>query len=180
MITLENYRLRLIEKEDLGFVSNLRLSDHVQSNVGKVVFTNQILQEEWLTKISKSATEKYLVIEIFKEKILERIGMVRISEIDLVNRSMCVGGDILEEYAGQGHGKMMYELIFKLGFDIWGMNRLWLLVLENNNRAISLYKKMGFIDEGVQRKAIYKDGKYLDYLSMSILQNEYNSNKNKI
>ena len=103
--------------------------------------------------------------------------MIRLSAIDFVNRSMCVGGDIAEEFAGQGHGKIMYEMIFKLGFDTWGMNRLWLSVLESNNRAINLYKKMGFIDEGVQRKAIYKDGKYLDYLNMSILKDEYNSNK---
>jgi RimJ/RimL family protein N-acetyltransferase len=36
---------------------------------------------------------------------------------------------------------------------------------------------MGFVDEGMQRKAIYKSGQYLDYLNMSILKNEYDNLK---
>jgi RimJ/RimL family protein N-acetyltransferase len=53
------------------------------------------------------------------------------------------------------------------------MNRLWLLVLENNKVALSLYRKAGFVEEGRQRKAIFRDGRYLDYLMMSILRSEY-------
>jgi RimJ/RimL family protein N-acetyltransferase len=177
MLFYKNYRARLIDENDIDFVTGLRLSDHVQSCVGNVIFTNNSLQKEWVAKVSKSASDKFLVLEITDGKNHQRIGMIRLSAIDFVNRSMCVGGDIAEEFAGQGHGKIMYAMIFKLGFDTWGMNRLWLSVLENNDRAINLYKKMGFIDEGAQRKAIYKDGKYLDYLNMSILKDEYNSNK---
>ena len=172
MINCNNYRARLLDKEDLDFITKLRTSNHVQENVGSFIFTNSLLQENWLEKISQSNYEKYLVFELLNEdKIYQKIGMIRLTNIDFVNRNMCVGGDICEEYINQGHGKNMYNLIFKLGFEIWGMNRLWLLVLENNNRAISLYKKLGFIQEGVQRQAIYKNSKYFDYLMMSILKN---------
>lgn len=165
----------MMEDGDINFITNLRLSSHVQSNVGNIIFTNEYLQKEWLVKVSKTPYEKFMIFEVLSEDKIgyKKIGMIRLSSIDFVNRSMCVGGDICEEFAGLGHGKNMYHLIFKLGFDTWGMNRLWLMVLESNERAINLYKKMGFIDEGIQRKAIYKNGKYLDYLSMSILQNEY-------
>jgi len=176
MIYCENYRARLVEEEDLDFITSLRLSNHVQDCVGNVIFTNKILQKDWLLKVSKSNTDKFMIFEIDEGAHYKRIGMIRLSAIDFINRSACVGGDISEEYVGLGHGKNMYNLIFKLGFDVWGMNRLWLSVLENNHRAIKLYKKMGFVDEGMQRKAIYKNGQYLDYLNMSILKNEYITN----
>jgi RimJ/RimL family protein N-acetyltransferase len=47
--------------------------------------------------------------------------------------------------------------------------------MENNTIAINLYTKMGFCLEGTQRQAIFRDGKYVNYLMMSILKEEYNS-----
>ncbi|MCE3255429.1 MAG: GCN5-related N-acetyltransferase [Rickettsiaceae bacterium] len=174
MLYHNNFRIRPAEEEDLGFLTSLRTSQYVQENVGQFIFVNQINQKEWLANISKSRTEKFMIFEVLAGDIYEKIGMIRLSSIDLQNRSVCVGGDILENKSGQGYGKIMYEMIFKLCFKTWDMNRVWLSVLEDNERAIKLYKKMGFVDEGRQREAIYKDGKHVDYLMMSILKNEFN------
>jgi RimJ/RimL family protein N-acetyltransferase len=179
MIEISNYRARLIDLEDLDFLNNIRLSSHVQNNVGTHLFTNNFLQKNWLENISKSAKEKYLILEFFDDKNLnyvknsvQKIGLIRFTEIDFINRSICVGGDISADFIGQGHGTKMYEIIFKICFDIWGMNRVWLSVLENNHRAINLYKKVGFIQEGVMRSAIFKDGKFENYILMSILKGD--------
>jgi len=179
MLHNKGYRIRLAGDEDIDFITDLRLSQRVQSSVGVFLFTNTANQKEWLQRVSKSSNEKFMIFELFEDisKSYKKIGMVRFSNIDFVNRSVCVGGDIAEIFEGKGHGKAMYETIFKVGFDVWGMNRMWLSVLENNERAIALYKKMGFIDEGVQREAIYKDDKYLNYINMSVLRNEYNLTK---
>jgi RimJ/RimL family protein N-acetyltransferase len=53
------------------------------------------------------------------------------------------------------------------------LNRLWLLVLESNAHAIRLYQKQGFRLEGRMRQAVFRDGRYVDYLVMSILDGEY-------
>jgi RimJ/RimL family protein N-acetyltransferase len=179
MIYHKNYRARLIEEGDLDFITNLRTSQFVQENVGNFIFTNSISQKNWLNNISKSSSESFLLFEAADVDGYKKIGIIRLSCIDRVHRSMCVGGDIDLKYSGQGHGKIMYEIIFKIGFNIWGMHRLWLLVLEKNCRAINLYKKMGFVDEGRQREARYKDGNYVDYLMMSILEDEYKKLSNK-
>jgi len=175
MLSYKNYRARLLEEDDLDFITSLRTSEFVQNNVGNFIFTNKVLQKEWLYNISKSKSENFLIFEIAKDSGYKKIGMIRLSCIDRVHRNMCVGGDIAEEYAGQGHGKFMYELIFKIGFNIWGMHRLWLFVLANNQRAINLYEKMGFVHEGKQRESRYKDGQYVDYLMMGILEKEYDA-----
>jgi RimJ/RimL family protein N-acetyltransferase len=46
-------------------------------------------------------------------------------------------------------------------------------VINNNERAIAVYKKSGFTVEGVQRQAVFKEGAYLDVMQMSILASEF-------
>jgi RimJ/RimL family protein N-acetyltransferase len=179
MIELDNYRARMIDSDDLDFLNSIRLSSHVQNNVGFHLFTNNFLQKNWIENISKSSKDKYLILEIKKDDFVnssknswQKIGLIRFNEIDFINRSMCVGGDIAHDFIGKGHGKKMYEIIFKICFEIWGMNRLWLSVLEYNLRAINLYKKIGFTQEGVSREAIFKNGKFENYVMMSLLKSD--------
>jgi len=39
----------------------------------------------------------------------------------------------------------------------------------NNPRAISLYEKVGFAREGIQRDAICIDGEYCDSINMALI-----------
>ena len=174
MLQNNNFRIRMMDRSDLPFVTRVRTSEHVQNNVGVVVFTNEQNQQKWFDKVSSDSSQLYALLEKQEGDKWIPLGYIRITEIDHKNKSMCVGGDIAEEQTGKGYGKEMYKLILKLGFEVWGMNRLWLLVLEENERAHHLYKKMGFIDEGVQRQSVYKNGKFVNYISMSILKEEYN------
>ena len=40
----------------------------------------------------------------------------------------------------------------------------------DNARATSLYEKVGFVTEGVQRDAVKIDGQYLDTIMMAIVE----------
>jgi RimJ/RimL family protein N-acetyltransferase len=48
--------------------------------------------------------------------------------------------------------------------------------LSNNIIALNLYKKLGFVTEGVKRQEVYKNNQWVDSIIMSILKNEYNEN----
>lgn len=173
MINLDNYSLRPIEKNDLEWIRQLRNDESTWSQLGTVTFIYEATQKLWFDALSKRRNQEYLIFTKDKKKL----GIVRLTEIDKINSSMCVGGDIVPELRGKGLSKIMYKLIFKLGFDTLGMNRLWLMVLETNEKAIHIYKKIGFVEEGKQRQAIIRNGKYLDYLMMSILSKEYYKNE---
>jgi RimJ/RimL family protein N-acetyltransferase len=99
------------------------------------------------------------------------------TDIDFINSSACIGGDIAKEYRGNGFSTALYKLIFNLAFNEMNLNRCWLLVLDYNQRAKHIYEKLGFVYEGKQRKAVYKDGQYHDYHMMSILKEEYENDK---
>ena len=49
------------------------------------------------------------------------------------------------------------------------VSRIELSVFERNQRAVQLYRKFGFEVEGRRRRAIFRDGEYLDDLIMALL-----------
>jgi len=48
-----------------------------------------------------------------------------------------------------------------------------LSVREDNAAALGLYEKIGFTKEGIMRDSIFKDGKYVSLIIMSILEEEF-------
>jgi diamine N-acetyltransferase len=101
------------------------------------------------------------------------IGSCGFFNLDWRNRCTEFGimiGD--KAYWNQGYGTEAVGLLVQHGFNTLNLNRIYLRVLENNPRAIRAYEKAGFIHEGRQRQAEFKDGHYQDFLVMSMLRSE--------
>ncbi|UCE65336.1 MAG: GNAT family N-acetyltransferase [Candidatus Zixiibacteriota bacterium] len=74
---------------------------------------------------------------------------------------------------GNGYGRAAVQFIKRYVFEELGFHRLWLEVLENNQRAYQLYKSEGFVDEGVHRESLKQGERYLSLIVMSMLRHEY-------
>lgn len=102
------------------------------------------------------------------------IGTFAFDHIDWRNRSAEFGIMIGEKvYWNQGYGTEAVRLLAQHGFNTLNLNRIFLHVFQNNPRAIRVYEKAGFIHEGRERQAEFKDGKYIDVLVMSMLRDEF-------
>lgn len=163
------FRLRLVEESDLVFVKDLRENPLVSEYLGTFALINDAMQKKWFDTWVNSSSSKYL---IFEREDGVKAGMVRLSQIDFINRSICVGGDLHPDFQNQGLSAQLYTLIFDLVFNKYNMHRAYLLVLEENKRAIRAYEKQGFKLEGLQRDAICRNGKYHNYLMYSKLAGE--------
>ncbi|MGF7050546.1 RimJ/RimL family protein N-acetyltransferase [Paenibacillus sp. DS2015] len=73
---------------------------------------------------------------------------------------------ILDGFTGKGIGRLLFEKM-----EAWRMNtpltRLELTVMAHNERAISLYTKLGFQMEGTKKQSIFVDNAYVDEYSMA-------------
>ena len=74
---------------------------------------------------------------------------------------------------GKGIGQRALRAIIDHAFRTLHAHRLWLDVFESNARALHIYRKAGFQQEGVLREAIYRDGEFHTLLLLSILDREY-------
>ncbi|MEZ4223852.1 MAG: GNAT family protein [Polyangiaceae bacterium] len=78
-----------------------------------------------------------------------------------------------KERQGQGLGKRVTRFVLDYAFDNLNLNRVELSLLASNARAKRLYDSLGFVQEGVQRQAQFKNGEYLDVILMSLLRDEW-------
>jgi RimJ/RimL family protein N-acetyltransferase len=78
-----------------------------------------------------------------------------------------------KDYWGKGYGEDVMTVLLDYVFDHLNMHRVHLGVFSTNPRAQRLYRKLGFVDEGADREAVFKDGRYIDNIRMSILDREW-------
>jgi UDP-4-amino-4,6-dideoxy-N-acetyl-beta-L-altrosamine N-acetyltransferase len=57
------------------------------------------------------------------------------------------------------------------------LHTLKLEVLENNERAINFFKKLGFKEEGRLREFVFKEDIWYDAIIMGITEKEYKENE---
>lgn len=171
--------IKAIEESDLAFLAECRNNPETWKYLGTLDFTNEIKQLQWWQTSCLDKSKAYFVFCLHEHPLLSavtRVGFVRMDEIDHINKTIRIGGDIHPNFRGKGLGTKMYKLLLEYCFNQLNMNRVWLFVLESNYVAIGLYNKMGFKQEGIQRQAIFRNGKYNNYIMMSILADEYRGN----
>lgn len=75
---------------------------------------------------------------------------------------------VLASHQGKGIAAELFERAHLWAADK-GIHRIELLVFTDNVLAIGLYKKMGYIEEGVRKQGSYLDGQFVDESYMAKL-----------
>ena len=75
---------------------------------------------------------------------------------------------LVPEFRGRGLGRRLIDAALGQARER-GFLRVELSVHADNAAAIALYEKVGFVTEGVLKRAVYIDGRFLDTISMAIL-----------
>lgn len=108
----------------------------------------------------------------------EFIGIVELFDISWKNRRGELSIMIHPTMQRKGYGYEAIQKLLEIAFIEYGMNRVWLRVLENNTSAIKLYEKLHFVREGICRDESLRDGTYVNQIQMSILAKDWFDNFN--
>jgi len=180
MFIHEGLIIRPVEEKDLEAIRMMRNEPSTWTQLTNISHVSPTDQSGWLLSLMCDQTRAYFVVHdeaCDTDRVAhwegDFIGFIRMDDIDRVNRSARVGADVHPGKRGRGYGTRIYKAILKYGFDYLNLHRLWLMVLDTNERAKLLYVNSGFRAEGRQREAIFRDGRYVDYIMMSILEDEY-------
>jgi RimJ/RimL family protein N-acetyltransferase len=101
------------------------------------------------------------------------IGEIGFRTIKWFNRKAEITLFISPEDQGKGHGKQALLMLMKFAFEKMNLVRLEAEVIDYNDKAKSLFEKVGFILEGRLRAAKYNNGNYYDVLRYGMLKDEY-------
>lgn len=174
MFDSKRIRLRKMVNEDVALYHSWR------NDIDVMVSTNLSLDlyslketEDFVEGIilSSNSSKSYIIHTKDSEKA---IGITSLINIDQKNRNAECIIDIGEkDYWGKGYGKEALKLLLDYAFLEMNLHRVSLRVFSFNEKAISLYSKIGFKREGISRQSLFRNGQWHDIIHMGILQHEY-------
>jgi RimJ/RimL family protein N-acetyltransferase len=147
-----------------------RLSAEPNSNIELSPGEFSRTEEEeagFLADIASSENSIFLVAESAGK--IAGIINCRGSSRQAIRHAVTLGMSVDESMRGKGLGGRLMARSIEWAKSTGSIKRIELAVFERNAVAIHLYQKFGFEIEGRRRKAVFRDGHYLDGLIMALL-----------
>ena len=155
-------RIRDIKIEDYKEISKIRKMPGVMENI----LSNKDEEEESIKEkiINRGKNQYWYVAEengkVIGLGILMNHGNLRKKHVGVI--TLMVNSD----YQNKGIGSLLMDKLINLSESL-NIIRLELCVFRDNYKAINLYKKFGFKEEGIKVKSALKNGEYADEIMMA-------------
>lgn len=155
-------RIRDIKIEDYKEISKIRKMPGVMENI----LSNKDEEEELIKEkiINRGKNQYWYVAEengkVIGLGILMNHGNLRKKHVGVI--TLMVNSD----YQNKGVGSLLMDKLINLSESL-NIIRLELCVFRDNYKAINLYKKFGFKEEGIKVKSALKNGEYADEIMMA-------------
>ncbi len=114
----------------------------------------------------------HLILESIEEKRI--VGYIILVSLNNHDESIEFKRLVITE-KGKGFGRKAMQMMKKYVFEDLKAHRLWLEVIENNERAYRLYLSERFVPEGIHRESFKNEKKFYSLKVMSIIAQEYYS-----
>jgi RimJ/RimL family protein N-acetyltransferase len=176
MIPGELVNLRAIERADTATIHHWLNDPTVMRGWGYSAAVSSLQEtsrqvEDWLAQESALGRPAALIAETLAGKAIGLVILrVERPEAHAVELSLLVGDTARW---GQGFGADILRTILEACFESWGFRRVGVRVEADNARALALYRRAGFQEEGRLRQAAFRDGQHADVLLFGLLVAEW-------
>ncbi len=173
MIIGSRLRLRAIEPEDLPLLVCWRNDPAVYAHFYEHEPLSLAAQRRWFEAFQQRADEKYWLAEALDDP--RPVGTIALVKLDWRNRRAELGRVLIAagELRGAGYGRELCELALRYAFHHLNLHRITLDVFADNEPAVALYRRLGFVEEGRLRQHVFADGGYRDVLMFALLAEEF-------
>ncbi len=126
---------------------------------------------ESIIKGYKDKEDPNLIWGVFYKNKL--IGSVSIEDWNTTHKWCEIGWGLNPKFQKQGFAYEATKCLVKYVFEKLQMNRISIVIWDGNESSKNLAKKLGFVQEGVERKARYKNDKFIDLYCYGLLKEEW-------
>ncbi|MEV8441874.1 spermidine N1-acetyltransferase [Actinosynnema sp. NPDC051121] len=162
-------RLRALERDDLPFVHQLFNDDQIMSYWFDEPFEALVELRDIYDRHIHDERERRFVVDVDGEPagLVELVGIVdvhRTAEFQII---------IAPRHQGRGLAATATKKALDYAFAVLNLHKIYLIVDVANEKAIHVYRKVGFQDEGILREEFFAAGRYRNALRMGVLQQEH-------
>lgn len=131
-------------------------------------------QTRWFEAQAKDPSIKMYKAVLSNGEKIATIGVCGFTSIDFINRRAEFSLYIAPAYQGQHFGSKILNLLISHGFQNLGLHLIWGEVF-SGNPALSIFKELGFQEDGIRRDFYFRNGKFINAHIISIKESEWNS-----
>ncbi len=136
--------IRAVKTSDASDISEMRVQDGVRENTLGIVTETVMKSENFLKSIDD---DTHLLVAEAEGKVVGIVGL-NLMKSPRMRHSATLGISVRREYQGKGVGRKLMEKILDVADNWLMLIRIELGVLEDNEKAMDLYKFFGFEVEG--------------------------------
>jgi len=167
-MSLQDVSLRAFEKGDIPHLHRWMNDPESLMMIGRSLLSLEEVERQ--TEKHRSSGDLLLVMQ---NRQSTPLGWVHLSKIEQEHGRAEIGILLAPEHRGKGIGREGMNLMLNIGFNQLRLHRIYLTTRAINQRAISLYQKIGFSIEGRLREHAFVDGQHHDTIIMGILSQEW-------
>jgi diamine N-acetyltransferase len=172
----EKVNLRALEMEDLDSIMENWNNLEMRRFLATAWPMSRNTEREWLERATTVDPwrDGKIILAIEDKKTREFLGTVSLFDISKQSQRAEFGIAIHNpNNFGKGYGTDATRVMLWVGFHILGLNSIFLLTLDENERAQCAYEKAGFKRVGTFRQATYIFGKFHDFEIMDVTRNDF-------
>jgi L-phenylalanine/L-methionine N-acetyltransferase len=154
-----HFLIRAIRPEDAGAISDIRRQPQVMR------YTPAMPSDRPTNYLERWGANDHVLVAELDGRVVGYAGLhVRDGKR---RHSAWLGIAVHDEFAGRGGGQLLMKGLLDLADQWIGLVRVDLESFAENERAIAMYLRFGFVEEGRQKKAYFIDGKLCDAILMA-------------
>lgn len=170
MITGEKVILRAFRKEDVSKLLEIHNDLEIKKQAMFHPFPISPDQDvEWIENINGDKSNKSVYFVIEDKETNSFSGYTSLRNINWINRNCYFGITLSPKMQGKGLGREATNLVINYAIKNLNLHKVQLEVIEDNIRAIELYKNLGFIEEGILKEQFYNNRVYYNVILMAFL-----------
>jgi UDP-4-amino-4,6-dideoxy-N-acetyl-beta-L-altrosamine N-acetyltransferase len=164
-------QLKKITKSDLKLLIEWRNSNKIFLYNTQYFLLNLKMQMDWFNSLQNDSSRKMFMI--LHENV--KIGICGLIDIDYKNKNANIAIIIGKtQLHTKGLGTMALSNLLNYGFKEIGLHRIGADVIEYNKTSIRLFEKSKFKIDVIQRDVIWRNNRWWNMYSMSILKDDFN------
>ncbi len=162
-------RLRAVELGDLAFTRRCRNDPAIHlAALGRRFPITDAGEDAWFRSLGQGSPPLEVTYIVASCDSDAAVGMTTLRDIDWINRTAMFGLWIAPDVQGNGVGKSASTQMLDVAFGRLNLRKLSLDVLASNERAATLYRSLGFCEEGRFVDHVVIDGAYDDVIRMAL------------
>lgn len=174
MLHKDNLTLKPLESvhidEIMKYINDLEVNQYLARSLPLCTEN----EERWITSINNSHTEFVFGIFVKEDNKELLIGSCGLRKVDWISRKAEAGIAIFnKKYWEKKIGSTAAAMMINFAFNDLNLERIYTSAIAFNERSIALQKRLGFKEEGLRRKSIYKKGEYHDEIMLGLLRSDY-------